>query len=148
MSTDNPFGFDPNKLTEMMGQADFSKYFNVKGFDGDALVEAQKKNMAALVEANQAAAAQYQEIFKAQLEGFQKNIAKAQSQMSDLKLPEAGDAQAQADLIRKSVEETAAQMQELAEKAKSANEQAYEIIAKRVQEAMAELQAMSDKLKG
>ena len=148
MSTNNPFGFDPNKLTEMLGQTDFSKFFDVKSFDGDALVEAQKKNMAALVEANKIAAVQYQEIFKAQLDGFQENLAKAQSQMSDVKAPKPGDVEAQAELLRKSVEETTVQMQELAEKAKSANGDAYAIIAERVQEAMTELQTMADKLKG
>ena len=57
-SDNNPF--DPSKMAEMMKSADFSKMFDFtqfKGMDQSALFDAQKKNMDALVAAQQAAPA-------------------------------------------------------------------------------------------
>ena len=78
------FSFDVEKMTEFFKQNDFTKHLaNMKmpGLDADALVKAQQKNMDALVEANKAAAAGYQDLFKKQIAIFEETMAEAQKQM-------------------------------------------------------------------
>ena len=60
----NPF--DPARFAEMFTGGDFAKYFDasaLKGVDPSALMDAQRKNMDALLAAQHAAAAGYQDLF-------------------------------------------------------------------------------------
>ena len=78
------FSFDPEKLTEFFKQNDFTKHLTqmrVPGVDPEALMTAQKKNMDALVEANKAAAAGYQDLFKRQMSIFEETMAEAQAHL-------------------------------------------------------------------
>ena len=84
-NANNPF--DPAKMAEMMKSADFTKMFDFsqfKGLDQSALFDAQKKNMDALVAAQQAAASGYQDLFEKQVAIFQETIAAAQEQIGEL----------------------------------------------------------------
>ncbi len=81
-STNNPFdftsllkGFDPQAFFKQM-QGGFSAY-QLPNFDSGAFMESQKKNMEALVSANQAAFAGTQELFKCQSEMLQQAMADA-----------------------------------------------------------------------
>ena len=78
------YSFDVEKMTEFFKQNDFTKQFagmKMPGFDGEAMMAAQKKNMDALVEANKAAAAGYQDLFKKQVAIFEETMAEAQKHM-------------------------------------------------------------------
>ncbi len=145
------FSFDVEKMTEFFKQNDFSKYLaNMKlpGVDADALVSAQQKNMDALVEANKAAAAGYQDLFKKQVSIFEETMAEARKHLKAFDAakidPEA--AKAQSELVRTAFEKALSNMQALAESAQKANSDAYEIVASRIRESMGELRDIANKV--
>jgi phasin family protein len=145
------FQFDVEKMTDFFRQNDFTRHFQnlrVPGFDPESLVEAQKKNMEALVKANQAAAAGYQDLFKKQVAIFEETMNEAQTHLKafDTTKLDAETAKAQAELARAAFERALANMQMLAETAQKANAEAYEIVSARIRESLAELREMAQKL--
>ena len=142
------FSFDVQKMSEFFKQNDFTKQIagmKMPGFDAEAIVAAQRKNMDALVEANKAAAAGYQDLFKKQLAIFEETMAEAQKHMKSFdgaKL-DAETARAQGEIAKAAFEKALANMQALAESAQKANSEAYEIVSARIQESMAELRDMA-----
>jgi len=147
----NAFPFDPEKMMELFKQNDFTKAFGemkLPGIDGDAIMAAQKKNMDALVEANKAAAAGYQDLFKKQMTIFEETLAQAQAQIKDADLKLDGKtAAAQAELAKAAFEKAIGNMKDLAETAHKANTDAYEIVSARVKASVDELKDMAGKLK-
>lgn len=144
------FAFDPEKMTEFFKQNDFTKQlanFKMPGFDAEALMGTQKKNMEALVEANKAAAAGYQDLFQKQIAVFEETIAEAQKHMKafDTTKLDADTAKAQGELAKAAFEKAVANMQALADAAQKANASAYEIVSARIQESIAELRDMATK---
>lgn len=142
------FSFDVDKLSEFFKQNDFSKQLasmKIPGVDTDALVAAQQKNMDALVEANKAAAAGYQDLFRKQVAIFEETMAEARKHLKAFDTtkidPEA--AKAQSELARTAFEKALANMQALAESAQKANSDAYDIVASRIRESLAELRDMA-----
>jgi phasin family protein len=147
------FSFDVEKMTEFFKQNDFTKHLaglKMPGVDTDALMQAQKKNMDALVEANKAAAAGYQDLFKKQMSIFEETMAEAQKQMKDFDATkiDPDKAKAQAALAKAAFEKALSNMQALAESAQKANSDAYEIVAARIKESIGELRDMATKARG
>jgi phasin family protein len=145
------FQFDVEKMTDFFKTNDFTKQFaNLKmpGLDPEALIQAQKKNMDALVKANQAAAAGYQDLFKKQVAIFEETMAEAQNHMKafDTTKLDPENAKVQGELARAAFEKALANMQLLAEAAQRANAEAYEIVSSRIQESMGELRDMATRL--
>ena len=145
------FSFDVDKLTEFFKQNDFTKHLagmKMPGMDPDALVKAQRKNMDALVEANKAAAAGYQDLFKKQVAIFEETMAEAQKQMKsfDVNKIDADTAKAQGELAKAAFEKALANMQALAESAQKANADAYEIVAARIKDSLSELKDLAGKV--
>lgn len=149
MATKNPFAFDADKLSEMFKAPDLNKLFEgmkVPGFDMTALMDTQKKNVEALVAANRAAAAGYQDFYKKQMAIFEETMSGAQAQIASMGENLGPDSAAkQADLYKVAFEKALANMTELAEAAKKANEEAFAIVSARVKESLAELQALAPK---
>ncbi|MBB5222107.1 phasin family protein [Amaricoccus macauensis] len=144
------FSFDVDKMTEFFKQNDFSKQLanlKIPGVDTDAMVAAQQKNMDALVEANKAAAAGYQDLFRKQVAIFEETMSEARKQLSsfDTTKLDADAAKAQGDLARAAFEKAIGNMQALAESAQKANSDAYDIVAARIRESMTELRDMANK---
>ncbi len=141
------FSFDVEKLSEFFKQNDFTKHLTaaMPGFSPDALVAAQQKNMDALVEANKAAAAGYQDLFKKQMEIFEQTMAEARKHMAALEKgpldPE--KTKAQAELAKAAFEKALANMQALAESAQKANAEAFDIVSARIKESLSELREMA-----
>ncbi len=145
------YSFDVEKMTEFFKQNDFTKQFagmKMPGFDGEAMMAAQKKNMDALVEANKAAAAGYQDLFKKQVAIFEETMAEAQKHMKsfDASKLDADSAKAQGELAKAAFEKAVGNMQALAESAQKANAQAYEIVSARIKESLEELRDMAAKV--
>lgn len=141
----NPF--DPAKLADMMKSADFTKMFDMsqfKGLDQSALFDAQKKNMDAMVAAQQAAASGYQDLFEKQVAIFQETISAAQEQIGELtKTSSPSDAAAkQAELSKKAYETALANVNDLTDAAQKANAEAFEIVKARVEASVKELQSL------
>ena len=140
-------GFDAEKMSEMFKTADMTKFFEnakVPGFDPEAIAAAQQKNMEAFVEANKAAAAGYQEVFKRQVAMFEETMSSMQKQMSEMKMDQLSPegAQRQADLMKESFEKAMGSFSELTETAQKANQEAFDIMRARMQDAMEELKAL------
>ena len=110
-------------------------------------MSSQKKNMDALVEANKAAAAGYQDLFKRQMAIFEETMTEAQAQLKafDATKIDPDSAKAQAELAKAAFEKALANMQALAEGAQKANAEAYEIVSARIKESLAELREMATK---
>ena len=146
------FAFDSNKLMEFFKQNDFTKALSegkLPQVDTAALFEAQQKNMDALVAANKAAAAGYQDLFQKQVAIFEETVAAAQKQFKDADLSiDATNASAQTELAKAAFEKAIENMKELAETAQKANSEAYEIVSARVKDSIDELKALADKAKG
>jgi phasin family protein len=143
------FPFDAEKINEMFKTPDFSKMFDsfkMPGFDLQGMMDHQKKNVEALVAANQAAMAGYQDFFKKQMAIFEETMSAAQAHLASMGDAMSPDGAAkQADLYKVAFEKALANMTELAEAAKKANEEAFAIVSARVKESIAELQAMAPK---
>jgi len=144
------FSFDPEKMSEFFRNNDFTKALSsmqVPGVDADAILAAQKKNMDALVEANKAAAAGYQELFKKQVSIFEETTAEAQRALKgfDPTKIDADTAKAQGELAKAAFEKALLNMQALAEGAQKANRDAYEIVSARIQESLVELRDLASK---
>jgi phasin family protein len=142
------FSFDVEKLTDFFKQNDFTKQLagmKMPGFDAEAVIAAQHKNMDALVEANKAAAAGYQDLFKKQMAIFEETMAEAQKHLKsfDATKLDAETAKAQGELAKAAFEKALANMQALAESAQKANAEAYEIVSARIRESMAEIRDMA-----
>jgi phasin family protein len=147
------FSFDVEKMAEFFKQNDFTRHLaamRMPGVDPEALMSAQKKNMDALVEANKAAAAGYQDLFKRQMAIFEETMAEAQAHLKafDATKIDPEKAKAQADLAKAAFEKALANMQALAESAQKANAEAYEIVSARIKESLGELREMAGKARG
>ena len=151
MADKGMFAFDPEKFADMFKMPDFSKMFDQKMFEGFKLpnfdpsmfMDSQKKNMEALIAANQAAMAGYQDFMKKQMAIFEETMAAAQNAVTNIGDSMGPDAASkQAELYKVAFEKALANMTELAEAAKKANEEAFAIVSARVQESIAELQAL------
>ena len=144
------FSFDAEKMTEYFKQNDFTKHLaglKVPGMDAEALMAAQQKNMDALIQANKAAAAGYQDLFKKQVQIFEETMAEAKAQLKsfDATKLDADKAKASAELAKAAFEKALANMQALAEGAQKANSDAYEIVSSRIKESLAELRDLATK---
>lgn len=144
------FSFDVEKMTDFFKQNDLTKQLagmKLPGFDPEAMLAAQHKNMDALVEANKAAAAGYQDLFKKQLAIFEETMAEAQKHMKAFETTklDADSAKAQGELAKAAFEKALANMQALAESAQKATTDAYGIVSARMQESMIELRDLAAK---
>lgn len=144
------FSFDTEKFAEFFKQNDFTKQFasmKVPGFDTEALMATQSKNMEALVAANKAAAAGYQDLFKKQMAIFEETMTEAQKALKgfDATKLDAESAKAHGEVAKAAFEKALANMQALAEQAQKANAGAYEIVSARIQASLAELRDLAAK---
>jgi phasin family protein len=146
-----PFMFDPKQFQEMFKLPDFEKMFagmQMPGVDMNAMLEAQRKNVEALVEANKVAAAGYQEIFQRQVALVEAAIADAQAQMGNVQGQpmSAEQAQKNMEVVRTQMEKALASARELAELAQKANTGAFDVIRTRFDEAVAEFTEAAKKM--
>ncbi len=128
-------GFDPSNFAfpdigKMMEQ------FKVPGIDVGKIVEAQRKDIEALTQANQAAYAGVQELAKRQAEILQETMAEWQAAMSRMG---SGDTSAQAELAQKALGKAVNNMREMAELTAKSQTQAWEVIQKRFRENLADM---------
>ena len=149
MSTPNPFNpfanvdfskFDLSKfdLTKLLSDV------KIPGFDMDAIMAAQRKNIEALTAANRAAVQGMQAVAQRQAE----ILSQAMNEVSSIaqQLSAAGNPQEmttkQAELARKAFEQALANMRELAEMVSKSNTEAFAIINQRVTESLQELKTL------
>ena len=137
-----PLTFDADKLTEMFGAA------KLPGVDTDAVMAAQKKNVEALIEANQVVIAGYQDLYKRQVALFEAAVAETKDKLAQVQgQPLTADQATQSvDALKTAFEKAAADVKELAEVAQKANTGAFEIVKARAEEAVVEFKTAAAKV--
>ncbi|HSD09656.1 MAG TPA: phasin family protein [Candidatus Binatia bacterium] len=113
--------------------------FKVPGLDVSRIVEAQRKNIEALTQANQAAYEGMQDLAKRQMEILQETVTEWQAAMTEAANREGTNTAQRAETAEKTFGKAFANMRELAEMAAKAQTQAWEVIQKRFQENLADL---------
>jgi phasin family protein len=143
----NPFAnmdfskFDLSKfdMSKMLGDV------KIPGFDMQAVLDAQRKNIEALTAANQAAVQGMQAVAQRQAEILSQSMSEvssiAQQLASSASNPQEMTAK-QTELARKAFEQALANMRELAEMVSKSNTEAFAIINKRVTESLQELKGL------
>ena len=113
----------------------FMEQFKLPGIDIPAIVEARRKDIEALAEANRIAFEGMQALAQKQAEILQKSMQEAQAAMQGMTAsPSAASAGKQGELIQKAFQDALSNMRELAEMAGKSQAQALEVVTKRVQE--------------
>ena len=144
-----PFAFDINAMTEAMKIPGLDKFMpkDFPAFDMAAIQDAQKKNLAALVEANKAAYAGYTAIAKRQTELFEAAIAETKDRIGALQgqAVTVETAQQNYETLKTAIEKVMADVKEVTEMAKTANEDAFGIIKARADEVFAEFKEVAEK---
>ena len=127
----NPFG----NLDELV------KQFKVPGVDVNAIIESRRKDMDAVIAANQATAAAMQQVAMKQTEILTQALQAAQESAQALAKGVGGaiDPMKQADLTRKAYEKALADMKEVGEIAQKAQTTAMSGITARAQQSVQEL---------
>ena len=116
-------------VTKLMEQ------FKLPGIDIPAIVEARRKDIEALTEANRIAFEGMQALAQKQAEILQKSMQEAQSAMQGMTAsPSAASAGNPGELVQQAFQKALANMRELAEMAGRSQAQAMEVVGKRVQE--------------
>lgn len=152
MSNKFPFGFDVNSMTEAFKMPAMDKFFGkempMPMFDFGAFQDAQKKNVAALVEANKVAVSGYQALYKRQTELFEAALADAKDKMTGIQgQPMTMDAASEnLEAMKAAFDKALADLKEVAELAQTANADAFEIIKARTEEALSEIKTATEKM--
>jgi phasin family protein len=145
-----PFVFDVEKMQEMFKMPELDKMFDggrMPGMDMKALVEAQQKNVAAMVEANKAAMAGYQELYKRQVALVQESLATAKDSFQEMQSQPmtADQATKNMEAMKSAMDKAMADLNELTEMAQQANTKAFNIIKDRFEESFAEFKDAAEK---
>jgi len=131
-------GFDPMK-NPFPDIAKLMEQFKVPGLDVSKIVEAQRKDIEALTQANQAAYAGVQELARRQTEILQETMAEWQAAMSQAAGGDSANMAKQAELAQQAFGKAFGNMRELAEMAAKSQTQAWEVIQKRFHENLANM---------
>lgn len=121
--------------------------FRLPGIDLPALMDAQRKNVQALQEANQKAYNGALALAQRQVEILEETMRQWQNAAKELtsKTPAESVGAKQVDLAKKAIENALGNMRELAEMAVNSQAQAYDVIGKRVQASIEELREYLNK---
>lgn len=133
--------FDPDRISKMFNPEQMIAA--LKGnfdqpFDAEAMIASNQKNFEAMVAANKAAAAGYQDFYNKQMAIFTEVTKGAQDQ---LKAGTVGKAENPAEAYREAVEKALALMADFASAAQKAQEDAASVIDARVKQAVADFKS-------
>ena len=152
MATKNPLmDFDPAKFFDMNRFTDFQKAFadfKVPTPDFEGVVAAQRRNVEAIVAANQLAIEGYQAVARRQAEIVRQSLEETSTVISELMTPGTPEDKVakQAALVKASFEKASANLKELSELVAKSNSEAAEVLSKRVKESIEELQTVLSKV--
>ncbi len=151
--TGNPFldgdfsaFMDVSKFAEQFEVPDFSKMgenFAVPGVDASAIMETQKRNMEAIVQANRLSFEGTQALMHRQGEIVRQaveEVSRAVQSMSAAGTPDEVMSK-QTELVKDAFERTLSNVRELAEMGAKSNQEAVEVLNKRVSDSLEELKS-------
>ncbi|WP_029014708.1 phasin family protein [Niveispirillum irakense] len=148
----NPFlDFDPTKFWDMSRFTDMQKMFGdmkLPTGDFDSVLASQRRNVEAVVAANQLALEGAQAVARRHAEIVRQTIEETSSVVTQLITPGTPEDKVakQAELIKSAFEHASANMKELGEMIAKSNTEAVEVLTKRLQENFDEVQTMLGKL--
>ena len=134
-------GFDPTQ-NPFPDIAKLMEQFKVPGVDVTKIIEAQRKDIEALTQANQAAYAGVQELARRQTEILQETMAEWQAAMAQAGSRDGAGVAQQAELAQKAFGKAFGNMRELAEITAKSQTQAWEAMQKRFHENLAEFRKL------
>ncbi len=123
---------------------DFQSMFNnakIPGLDVEAIMAAQKKNVEAMIGANQIVAEGYQAVAKRQIELAQTTLQETQARVTDLMTdtsPE-GRMAKQAEMVKTGIEQASQSMHEVSEVLRKSQTEAFALIKRRMDESVDEI---------
>ncbi|WP_101067911.1 phasin family protein [Roseovarius salinarum] len=146
----NPFDFsemfkmyDPERIAGLFDpQQFFAQMPALKSadLDIDAIIKRNQASYEAMVEANKAAAATYQDMLEKQMEIFNRMTQAAQAAAQDVQSPVDADAASKnAQVYTEAAQKAFELMREMAEAAQGANQQAFDRLSGQVTAAMDDL---------
>jgi phasin family protein len=114
--------------------------FNLPGFDVEAVMASQRKNLEALTQANQLAVEGVQAVARRQVELAKQAVEEASALLRDITQPGAPEERLakNAELAKQAFEKGLATARELTELVSKANTEAFNVITKRVTESFDE----------
>lgn len=114
--------------------------FNFPGFDVEALLTTQRKNVEALTQANQLAVEGVQAVARRQLELAKQAVEEASTLLREIAQPGAPEERLakNAELAKQAFEKSLVHARELADLVSKANSEAFDVITKRVTESFDE----------
>jgi phasin family protein len=115
--------------------------YKLPGLDVSAILDARRKDVEALAEANQVAFGGMQAIQGKQLEILRSALDNFQTIAQQLATSPAKATVSPTDVVQKTLHLALADMQDIAQKTQQAQTQAYAIVAKRMEQAANELRA-------
>ena len=146
----SPMGaFDFTKLMDVskfdFGEfTKFAEQFKLPGLDGNALLDAQRKNIEAITSANRIAVEGIQAVAQRQTEILRQTVEESSKAMRDL--VEAGTPQEkltkQTELIKEAFDVALSNMRELAEMSAKSNSDAVGVLNKRFNESLEEVKSL------
>jgi len=136
-----PFFYDADQMKQFFGAA------KLPAFDADAVMDAQRKNMDALIEANKAVVAGYQEVFKRQAALAEAAVAQTKDKINEIQGQPLSPEQftRNVEAFQTAVQQSITDARELAELVQKANLNAFEIVKDRAVEAAAEFKTAAEK---
>ena len=147
----NPFGpFDPQSMFDPEKLAAAMRGQGLGAVDMGAVVEAQRRNLEALAQANQVAADGMRALAGRQAEILRQGMEQAASAMRELMSAGSPEDKAarQAEIAKGAFERAISNARELAEMTTRAQGEANEVIARRMAASMEEFKAMVGKSQG
>ena len=147
----NPFGaFDPQDMLDLEKLAAAMRGQGLGAVDMGAVVEAQRRNLEALAQANQVAADGMRALAERQAEILRQGMEQAASAMRELMSAGSPEDKAarQAEIAKGAFERAIANARELAEMTTRAQNEASDVIARRMAASMEEFKAMVGKSQG
>lgn len=150
----NPFDFsnlvgtiDPAEIMDTFSKA--MTQYQIPGVDTGALLDAQRKNVEALVTANKQALEGVQAVLARQGEMLRETMEEAQVVLKDLSASKSPTdvANKQGELVKEAIEKVVSNMRELAEMTAKSNTAAFETINKRLTDNMQEIKSLAASLK-
>lgn len=136
-----PFFYDADQMKQFFGAA------KLPAFDADAVLNAQRKNMDALIEANKAVMAGYQEVFKRQAALAEAAVAQSKDKVNEMQGQPLSAEQftRNVEAFQTAVQQSITDARELAELVQKANLNAFEIVKDRAVEAVSEFKSATEK---
>lgn len=144
----NPFVFDADKMAEMFKVPGMDQWLQQANAPLELIMDVQRKNFEALVEANKVAASGYQDLYERMVGIFEESLGRAKEQVDRVQGQEvsAEAAAKNAETMKEAFDKALTDVRELSEMAQKANAGAFDVIRARTEKAVEEFRGAAEKM--